>query len=163
MTFALTQFMRRRQIKSYIEKREEERKTYVLGFVANIHACAIVTMIFTYIGTYECSSDKSLFAWVSNDSCFVTVDQFAVYNILFTFAYHCFDTFMIYITESKMEGADDQLKGQMLCHHGMIIIGVLASFNLGYGLIWVVNLMFLAEASNFFLNYRSMYKKEELN
>jgi len=114
------------------------------------------------MATYRCATDDSKFAWVTNDSCFSTVDKFGVLCNLLPFAYLIYDFVFMYFVDVEVEGGGD-LKKQMYAHHIIVLSGITCSLQMGYGVIWVLNLSFLAEVSNLFLNLRGMYTKEELN
>lgn len=98
-----------------------------------------------------------------------SVDTFAVKTLLLCLAYFTVDSvYIICIQEVEgdiIEGTNnaDTLRMQMIVHHVVVASGILFTFIMGYGTIWIINLQFLCEISNFFLSLRSMYKKEELD
>jgi hypothetical protein len=55
----------------------------------------------------------------------------------------------------------DAISKQMYLHHVFGILSILLGVFGGYGLITVTPLMLLVEVSTVFLNYRSLYDKEE--
>jgi len=97
-----------------------------------------------------------------------SVDPYAVKTLLLCLAYFTVDAvFIICIQEVENDFIEGQnkastLRMQMIVHHIVAISGISFTLMMGYGAIWILNLNFLCEISNFFLNLRSMYKKEEL-
>jgi hypothetical protein len=59
-------------------------------------------------------------------------------------------------------GGDDALAKQTLFHHIIGVFGIFLALFTGYGYCGTSSVIFLCEISTFFMNYRSMYSKEEL-
>ena len=87
----------------------------------------LVPRIFYHMATYSCVSDDSTFAWITNDSCFATVDKFGVKNLLFPMVYLIFDMlYMTYLDKTEVEGGGN-LKKLMYAHHIIVVMGIVSS------------------------------------
>jgi len=82
-----------------------------------------------------------------------------VYGIVFTMGYLCYDL----IVQVWYCGEAQDMLGVIIFHHISIFVGLVGSMVVGYGFITVAFFVLTIEVSSIFLNYRSIYSKEELN
>jgi hypothetical protein len=68
--------------------------------------------------------------------------------------------FITYV--SCVEERGNPMYKQNLGHHIVGVVGLFTAMVTGYSFPGIANLALLCEISTFFLNYRSMYSKEEL-
>jgi hypothetical protein len=77
---------------------------------------------------------------------------------IFTAAYLTYD----YVIQKYYVKGEDEVSKQMLWHHWFGILAILLGNVGGYGQTGIICLLLLVEVSTVFLNYRSMYTKDEI-
>lgn len=120
----------------------------------------IVYLCSNLLINWECPYDKELsLPWLNNKMCSLHVEKQAVRNLLFSYAYFVVDMFVLVFYVRQW----DTLSVQTMQHHVIIIVGFGFTFYYGYAQFWYGNIGMLCEISSVFLNYRSMFSKEEMN
>lgn len=78
---------------------------------------------------------------------------------MFSLGYFIFDLLMLYKTNTDMTSRQNKI---VVSHHYISILGLVCSLIVGYGFPSAANFLLLCEISTIFMNYRNLYKKEEL-
>ena len=112
-------------------------------------------MVYWGFSNEECGA----FGWFFNDICFLQVDTNFV-NIELVYLGYMTQN---YIELRYMINDQDPTSKQLLAHHQMVIPGVFIGIWAGFAAVGTSNLACLCEISAIFLNYRSMWNKEEMN
>ena len=103
--------------------------------------------------------NRNDFSFFTDDLSFLTMDPNYVCTEMVYIGYMTQN----YIQLRYMVNDQDPTSKQLLAHHKMVIPGVFVGIWGGYGIPGVSNLACLCEVSAIFLNYRSMWSKEEMN
>ena len=89
----------------------------------------------------------------------MTMDKRHVYVAAFTGGYLIYDAIIIFFYVKP----EDSLAKETAFHHIIGTTGLFVGVIAGYGAPGTANLTVLSEISTIFLNYRSMFNKEEMN
>ena len=99
------------------------------------------------------------FIFMYDPVCFYTVDTVCVKALCITSGYLSYD----YILYRFFMNQKDPLNQQTMWHHIIGVSGLFCGLYTGYGIPSIANVALLCEISTIFLNYRTMYSKDELN
>ena len=150
-------FFTAKQHPNYISKGELERYEYLQLWAANCHHVLIVPIALYTMRNSECEGSYP-YMYLSDKQCFYTPDSGCVKANLVTLGYLSYD-FILY----KFFMPPNDLNFQTTMHHVFGVLGLGSGLLLGFGMPCSQNIALLCEISTFFLNYRTMYTKEELN
>uniref|UniRef100_A0A7S3CLY2 TLC domain-containing protein n=1 Tax=Strombidium rassoulzadegani TaxID=1082188 RepID=A0A7S3CLY2_9SPIT len=142
----------------YIEKKGNERNCFITTWTANTHHFIINYLVICSLLAPQCDLSTP-FKFSYDEVCFFTVDTNGVRNIMFTCGYLTYDFFVLNI----FHNLTDKTTRQMVWHHVVAVSGLFAAVYVGFSMSNIGNMALTCEVSTIFLNYRSMYKKEELN
>ena len=137
-----------------MKKEEKDKLRYLEKWNSNWNHLILILMV--YFNFQEALKDCNFF---NDDVCFLKMKpRFVALEMVY----------IGYMTENYIEyrywvGDKDKTTQQMLWHHIMVVIGVFLGMIGGYGCPGVANMACLCEVSAIFLNYRSMWTKEEMN
>ena len=141
----------------YTKKNSTEKSVFVALWTANVHHLIINYFVFQSILYPTCNPSMAL-AQMRDELCYWTADEIAVRNLMITCGYLTYD-FIILLNFYEFK---DNFTQQMLKHHFMGASGLFATIYVGYSVAGLGNIALTCEVSTLFLNYRSMYSKEEL-
>lgn len=144
--------------KRYATRKTEEDKAYYLSsWTANCHHIIIYVTVFLTFYYPQCD-DPSPWKWFHDDLCFITVDTNHVKVSIITASYLTYD----YMIQKFYVKGQDEISKQMLWHHFFGVGSILLGNYGGYAQCGIITLLLLVEVSTVFLNYRSMYNKDEV-
>lgn len=109
--------------------------------------------------TPNCENTHGALTWIMQDTCFMTVDKRHVHTALIGAGYLIYDFIILFF----YVGADDMLAIQTIGHHFIGTTGLFVGVKAGYGAPGIGNLSLMCELSTFFMNYRSMFPKDQIN
>jgi len=140
-----------------MNKDKLNRAEYLQLWTANCHHLAVVPISFYILYNSECEGSYP-FIFLRDKQCFYTADSGCVKSNFITVGYLAYD-FILY----KFFMPNNELNWQSTMHHVVGIIGIISGMTVGFGIPCATTIALLSEISTFFLNYRTMYTKEELN
>ena len=138
----------------FMEKDEKAKLRYLEKWNSNWNH--VIVMIMVVVNYMKESQECDFFR---DDVCFMKLKP----------SYVCIEMVYIgYITENLVEykfwiGDKDATSKQMVIHHVMVIIGVWMGLYGGFAAAGVSNVACFCEVSAIFLNYRSMWTKDQQN
>lgn len=142
----------------YLNKDAKAQQRYLEKWTSNVHHVIIVYMIYCHLVETNCEGSYP-YIFLYDDVCFLQIDSVYVKTTMF---------YLGYITQNYIELAfwindQDKTAKQLLMHHKMVVPGVFIGMWSGYAIPSISNIAYLCEISAIFLNYRSMFSKEEMN
>lgn len=108
---------------------------------------------------HSCDSKHSYIYVLADDVCLMQVKKEAVYGFMFTMGYLIYD----YIIQVYYCAESNPLLSQIQFHHYIVFTGMICGLVVGYGFVAVGFLGLSIELSSIFLNYRSLFKREEMS
>lgn len=140
------------------EQMDTKQRAYWLSCLsANLHHVTVVPMAL-YGFTHSSCEGAYPFIWFFDDVCFLKPEKFFVCFAMVSTAYLVHD----YLVQIIVVKANDAMAKQMHLHHIMGVVGILCGCVGGYGIPGIACMTQLTELSTVLLNYRSMFRKEEL-
>jgi hypothetical protein len=135
-----------------------EKRYFVSLWTANVHHFVISFLVIeTFMNPTVCQENYPL-AFLYDQTCRMTVDPYHVKILMCSFGYISYDLIMyVFFLDSS-----SALNKQTIMHHCIVITGYVLIQICGYGFPSQSNFLLMCELSTPFVNYRSMYKKEEL-
>lgn len=142
----------------YMTKDAQKKLEYLSLWTANTHHLTIFLTAIWVMCNSECEGAYP-FIFLYDPVCFYTQDNLCVKSVLVTCGYLTYD-FILYRFFMDQK---DPLNRQTIWHHIVGTSGLFCALYTGYGLPSVANVALICELSTIFINYRSMYSKEQLN
>ena len=150
--------MEKIQHPNYISKGKLERVEYLQLWTGNCHHFIICFVAYYFLTHSECDGAYD-YIFLKEKKCFYTVDSGCIKANFVTIGYLSYD-FILY---RFFMPTDSALNQQSMWHHVVGILGLGCGMLTGFGVPSAANVALTCELSTFFLNYRTMYSKEELN
>ena len=143
----------------YVSKKDWNKQVeYISLWTANTHHFLICS-IATYTMCHSECENAYNFIFIYDPVCFYTLDNGCVVSSLITSGYLTYD----YILYRFFMDQKDPVNQQTMWHHIIGTSGLFCGLYTGFGIPTIANCAMFCELSTIFLNYRSMYTKEELN
>eukprot|EP00356_Strombidium_inclinatum_P003875 CAMPEP_0170496504 /NCGR_PEP_ID=MMETSP0208-20121228/21829_1 /TAXON_ID=197538 /ORGANISM="Strombidium inclinatum, Strain S3" /LENGTH=143 /DNA_ID=CAMNT_0010773065 /DNA_START=174 /DNA_END=605 /DNA_ORIENTATION=+ len=136
---------------------EKDRMLYYSLWGANTHHFIICIIAFSNAIWPECEGAYP-FKVFFDDVCLMTPHPNYVKAVMVTIGYLCYDLAIIL----RYLGVNDPLTKQTIGHHFIGSVGSFIGMIAGYGITHTNNAALLTEVSTLFLNYRSMYPKDQI-
>ena len=145
------------KLERYAKKDKNDKLLFAGLWTANTHHFVVNILVLMTIYYPKCNPNTFL-AQVREEDCFYYSDSLAVRNLMFTCGYLTYDLILLFTVYDQK----DKLTTQMKWHHVVGSSGLVAAIYAGYCFPNLGNIALTCEVSTMFLNYRSMYTKEEL-
>lgn len=140
------------------ESMDSKQRAYWLSCLnANIHHICVVPMAL-YGFTHSTCEGAYPFIWFFDEVCFLKPEKFFVMFAMVSTAYLVHD----YLIQILIVKGNDAMAKQMHIHHMMGIVGILLGCVGGYAIPGIACMTQITELSTILINYRSMFRKEEL-
>lgn len=144
----------------YLKFNSSERWYWVSNWAANVHhICICSYIVYTCGWTYCSKTDKPYIYALVDEVCLMEVHKDAVYGIMFTLGYFIYD----YIAQVYFSAEANNMLGQIKFHHIIVLTAMTCGLFVGYGFVTIGFIGLSIEFSTIFLNYRSLFSREELS